>query len=1131
MQTVHEFLSELASAGVKLSAAAGQLSCYAQKGALTSELRDGIARFKPELLALLGERARPVQELPLSAGQKGLYILQKLHPAMTAYNVPLCFQINADIDAAVLAKAWDSVQEQFPILTARIVESNGALVQRLDGRKTSLQHVALHDSNETAFLVAQVKQPFDLNRGPLTRAALYTRRGRKSILLLTVHHIIFDGASAVMTLRTLLDFYLQLSQGATPNVTPSTGYADFVTWEETMLASSEGAAHARYWQQQLDGAPAVELPPDLPRPDGPALDGRTLVADLPEDLCNWVRTFSKSNAMPASVVFLGLFQLLLQRHTNEDDVVVGMPVMGRPSQRFATEVGYFINMVPLRARLGDAAQLVPFLRRTQATMLDALYHSTYPFPLMAASGRAVFRISYAYQNFVRPADFMSMLQQQTFQLETVSGIWQEGDFDFGLEIYEGEGSAFSVHIKYNPELYTAARIERFYDRYCALLRAASADPTRSVHEYDLRVVEQPGRSIRGRHGQEQLPGVIGDLYVDGVNTGNRARWTEDGAIDVVQRRPANAAEIEARLMEHPSIEDAAVLLYGERVIAVYRAASALSHDELRELAAGASAFIHVTTAIDHDELTPLVQARQSEYWQKQLAAAPRLELIPDFPHRGTFTPATYTFELDPQSVQKLAQSAARRNGTVSMALGAAFQVLLYRCTGQRDLCVRVDGLPLRNHVDAEDTYASFLAQVKATWVEADAHREAAPEGPAHDLAPAFDGTTATFTYDAALFRPETIERLAAQFVTLCRAIAAKPIAKIRTFDFLTDAERQQIMLWSAATPVAAVDPERQLPLAHSAFIEHARKTPAYASLLERSTAVAQHLQSLGVGPESIVAVCMDRSPEMVAAMLGTMMAGGAWLVLDPAGAEEQLAYILQDSAAPVVIAQDKLRYKLTPLLAPNAKFLPWSEVKPAKTALRHEVGPQNLAYVQYTTGGAGKPKGVMVEHTALVRRLQWLQRRFALTAGDVVLHDAPFGSNAFVWQTLWPLNAGATITFDATGHVTPWNVPRLYAPAEGAGEAAWYDGEEPSMIGKPIDDTQIYILDAQDRPQPIGVAGELHIAGESIPRGFLRRPKVTQEMFVANPFVPGTRMFKTGELARWRDDGTLQSLGRKQTPQ
>ena len=507
METVTEFLDQLAIRGVKLSSVAGQLKCYAPKGSLTPDLQAGITRHKPEILALLdgGQQAQTVErspamakEFPLSAGQKGLYILQRLHPEMGAYNVPVCFRINGPVDTAILAKAWGYVLDQFPILTARVIENEGALFHRLDDAcRTAIQQRTVDFADEEEFLSfvrKQAKQPFDLNRGPLARIELFSRDQQSPVLLLTVHHIVFDGASAAIAVKSLLAFYQQLSAGNPVRLSHALpGYQEFVAWEEAMLASSEGAGHARYWQRQLEGElPVVELPPDFPRLSSASFEGKTLVEALPEDLSRSIGEFCKAHSLPPSVVFLGVFQLLLHRYTNQDDIIVGMPVMGRAAQQFAEDVGYFINMVPIRVRCDDGNRMIDFLRTVRGTMLDALYHSSYPFPLMLQKvtsrpleANPIFRVSYAYQNFFNPAEATSLLNQQALQIENVAGILQEGEFDLSLEIFETDAASFDVHVKYNPDLYAPRTIARMVEHYRVLLGAVSGNPSSLLHEYRM----------------------------------------------------------------------------------------------------------------------------------------------------------------------------------------------------------------------------------------------------------------------------------------------------------------------------------------------------------------------------------------------------------------------------------------------------------------------------------------------------------------------------------------------------------------------------------------------------------------------------------------------------------------------
>ncbi len=245
METVIGFLSHLASRGVKLAVESGQLNCYARKGMLTSELRDGILRYKTEIISLLEARTpRPegtkVVEFPLSAGEKGLYLLQQMHPEMSAYNLPICVRIRGPIDTARLAAAWTAVLEHFPILTARILEKDGTPHHRLDDTcRSSLQlrSVEVDDDAFVPFLQEQVRRPFDLHHGPLARIELFQRTGESPTLLLTVHHLIFDGASAMIVLKSLFELHQLLGEGKPARLPQQLhGYHEFVQWEEAMLA-------------------------------------------------------------------------------------------------------------------------------------------------------------------------------------------------------------------------------------------------------------------------------------------------------------------------------------------------------------------------------------------------------------------------------------------------------------------------------------------------------------------------------------------------------------------------------------------------------------------------------------------------------------------------------------------------------------------------------------------------------------------------------------------------------------------------------------------------------------------------------------------------------------------------------
>jgi len=394
---------------------------------------------------------------------------------------------------------------------------------------------------------------------------------------------------------------------------------------------------------------------------------------------------------------------------------------------------------------------------------------------------------------------------------------------------------------------------------------------------------------------------------------------------------------------------------------------------------------------------------------------------------------------------------------------------------------------------------------------------------------------------------------------------------------------------------------------------------SYGELYARSTDLALYLQAQGVGPDTLVGLCMERSLEMMVGLLAILQAGGAYVPLDPEYPDDRLAHMIEDSRVAMVLTQEALRKRLRGLAAKHVELIALdakaaaagkrgSKPKPKskKVQLRRDVEQKHLAYVIYTSGSTGKPKGVMIEHRSLMNYLTYCTKHYFPEGSRryaSFLHF-PLTFDASITSLLAPFALGKAIDIHPKSSIetfkdadflnegydfiklTPGHLQLLKAGMEGAtsgivkkknllvvgGEALARDHFEflnaigadveivneygPTEatvgcttlrfsiddrdrggsktpenigIGKPIDNTRIYILDRNGHPQPIGVPGELHIAGDGLARGYLNRPELTDEKFVANPFEPGARMYRTGDLARWLDDGNLQYLGRIDT--
>ncbi|MES2936923.1 MAG: amino acid adenylation domain-containing protein [Pseudomonadota bacterium] len=467
-----------------------------------------------------------------------------------------------------------------------------------------------------------------------------------------------------------------------------------------------------------------------------------------------------------------------------------------------------------------------------------------------------------------------------------------------------------------------------------------------------------------------------------------------------------------------------------------------------------------------------------------------------------------------------------------------------------------------------------------------------------------DGVAGTIEYNTDLFDRATVQRFAEHYEVLLRGICEQPALPVKELAVLSGREQRRILLeWN---DTAAPYPREQ-PL-HRLFEQQARRTPeavalvfedtqlTYAELNARANRLAHHLRDLGVGPDVLVAVCAERSVEMVVALLATLKAGGAYVPLDPGYPGERLGFMLADAQPRVLLTQQALLASLpvhevlTFCLDSQWSELPARDTNPPCTTLS-----AHLAYVIYTSGSTGRPKGAGNTHEAIGNRLHWMQALYPLDGSDRVVQKTPFGFDVSVWEFFWPLLSGARLVmarpeghkdpqylleliaqaritvahfvpsmleaflaavqdtgalaslrrvacsgealplalqhrfFEVTGGAIALH--NLYGPTEAAVEVTHWqcrpDGPPCVPIGRPITNLRMHVLDAQRMPVPVGVAGELHIAGMGLARGYLNRPDLTADKFVPDPYgPPGSRMYKTGDLARYLADGNIEYLGR-----
>ncbi|SHE68987.1 non-ribosomal peptide synthase domain TIGR01720/amino acid adenylation domain-containing protein [Seinonella peptonophila] len=448
----------------------------------------------------------------------------------------------------------------------------------------------------------------------------------------------------------------------------------------------------------------------------------------------------------------------------------------------------------------------------------------------------------------------------------------------------------------------------------------------------------------------------------------------------------------------------------------------------------------------------------------------------------------------------------------------------------------------------------------------------------------------TIEYNTSLFQEQTIRRMEKHFTHLLEQIMANPFQTMKEHRLTTAAEESFILQQLNNTQVAEGDEWLSQTIidqwtaqvqkhADQIAIASDENNITYAELDRLSNQWAHRLTALGVSDEKIVAILVKPSIEQVIAILAVLKAGGAFLPIDLNYPSERIRALLQDSQPGWIITSERdsvySDFAGTILRVDDAE---WTQN--ASDALTTKPLPKHLAYVIYTSGSTGQPKGVMVEHQALHNLTQWHIRQYEVTKDDRSTRLAGSSFDASIWELFPYLIAGATIYIvddstrkdvfalqrfiaqhqiticflptplaepfmelahptlrallvggDRLRHVpaTSYAVFNNYGPTENAVVATCYQvtgAEESIPIGRPIANNRIYIMNDQQQLQPIGVPGELYIAGASLARGYLGRPDLTELSFLPDSFQAGERMYRTGDQAQWLPDGTISYLGR-----
>jgi amino acid adenylation domain-containing protein len=902
--------------------------------------------------------------------------------------------------------------------------------------------------------------------------------------------------------------------------------------DETLRAELE------WWERVLEGAPKTStLPVDKPRTQTPS--GVTHAFRFNRELSAGIRNLVREERATAYMAMVSACAIVLRWYTGQDDIVVGSPL------------GPFVNLA-LRLDLSGNPTFAELLSRARGAVLDAHDHRQVPFeklldhlkPERSVEHSPIFQVALVLQNGAA---------------EGVSIDGGGAPFDLTWFAHEADGE-FVGGLEYRSDIYSPDTIEELAAQLATVLGRAVAN--RRLRLSELLVQDASGDS--------HPPTLVGASSM---------------------RTASDAPPVSRR-----------------------------------------------------DELA---------YFRGKLAGASSLQLPSDRPRRS-MSPrrrASVPVDVSWAILGALERVASTEQATPQVVLLSAFEVLLYRHSGQSDVTLgavtpaeglqqaRFTTLPLRVRVDPEASFLDLVRQVRAASVEAASHQLSAERldalgadagglgellsvlfSYATEAVPGIDGAAArsaladhtelglyltgspggacgSFEYDAELFDEATIRRLCGHFLTIVEAVAASPKLHVSRIPLLTREERERL---DALTRRSMPDAPPATPVIEL-FETRARLTPdapaivgpttlTYQELDAAANALAHRLLLAGAEPGQRVAVSLHRSPAVVIALLAVLKARAAYVPLDPHYPPERSGYVIDDAEPVVLVTEESVLARLPVPPSVTTVCVDPTAVTEARADPPKGAGadPDSIAYVIYTSGSTGRPKGVEIPNRALTNFLSSMQHTPGLTVDDLLLSVTTISFDIAGLEIFLPLVTGARLQIvprdvvvdggrlaaliERSGatvmQATPatwrllieagWrgdgrlkilsggeamsrqladqllarvgSVWNMYGPTE---TTIWSTahrvsaGEGPVPIGKPIDNTPIHVLDPHGERVPLGVLGEIFIGGAGVARGYLKRPELTAQRFLPDPFVGGgARMYRTGDAGRLKPDGSLDYVGR-----
>ena len=1161
--SAQDLLLRLTSMGATVRVQDGRLRVNFARGQVTDDLKAAIASHKAELLELLSRResgaGASIQKiprdgpLPLSYFQERLWVLSRFEPENTAFNMWSLWGSEQPASPTQIVKALGRIIERHEILRTVFVDNDGVPSIRLmppesvpvdvrdlrDQPRHAQLNLLMEESNSEAHV------PFDLRIQPPARFTVYRVYGDRLVTRALIHHIAADAWSFALLGREIEAAY---AGGEPPKPTTDLQYADFAAWQREAFSGAAARSELEWWKNYLAGAPTLStLPPDHSEPT--KATGTTCDFRFSRELSDSLRALVRAERATVYMALVAACAIALRSQTGQDDVLFGSPMGSRELSEFETIIGPFVNVLVLRVGLGGDPTFADLLGRCRAAVLDSHAHRNVPFEKIVEALNPSRSLNHS------PIFQMAVVHQAAtdgLRIDSAGAL-----FDVTWFVREVDGM-FVGGLEYRSDLYERATIEWLSGSLERILKAASENPARCLSEL-TSLARMPNRPLSA--GGVSQAKVRGNTSVP-ARSDDVSRWFlhVDGAPRLMLSldRPAGAP---AHRFGHEAFEISKPLREGMQRIATSHALG-LRHVQLGILAV----LLHRYTGQTDLTLGLLQEQDRSGHNSHGASAVQALPLrISVNPDAGfdelLVTVSQAIQDARPFSVPLATLAQAARTDVGGDALGACtvfFDAATYSST--EDIAHSFDFI-LRLPQNSSASGGVFV-------YNAHSYDAAGFQRFAGHFVSIADGVTR----DAAL----PLSRIA----LMGREERDAVVSKMRGTRVTHPTDAPLVRLFE--------DQAQRTPDSPAVLSDALSLT--YRELDQAANALARDLQARGVGAGQRVAVGLERTPAVVVALLAILKLGAAYVPLDPRYPADRLGYVLEDAEPTIVLTEAPLLQQLQ-LPAASAPLVVEPTTLVGAREQTFQVGAtssDSIAYVLYTSGSTGRPKGVEIPNRALSNFLWEMRSAPGIGPDDRILSVTTVSFDIAVLELFLPLISGASVFIApsnavADGHAlaeltvrsgatvmqaTPstwrmlieagWpglahlkilcggeamtrelaehlltrgqSVWNLYGPTE---TTVWStvcrvtSGTGPVSIGVPIANTPVYVLDTNGEPVPYGVPGELTIGGAGVARGYLKRPELTAERFLADPFVGGdARMYRTGDGGRLRADGTYECLGR-----